>query len=273
VVLVANDEAGDLFVTFIDTSTYTVIQTMHFDGTDPNANNINATGGIEQCQFNPRDGNFYLNIPGSTTGGHTLRISQKNKNSPFTVTADFNSADVTACAPNGLAVGPAGQLGLGCSGNPPNEAVIISDIDGSTVSILPGLGRADEDWYNPGSNHYYFAASSPADLGVADAGNRGTSACNVASPPAGCPASDGTIPTASGSHSVAADSVLNTVFVPIRAGNTPPPGTLVCSSGLDSVTGLPGSDTDGCIAVYTATNDSDDVAAGNGNGNGQGNGN
>jgi hypothetical protein len=47
VVLVANDQPFDSFITFIDADTYQVIQQIKFDGTDPNGDNIHATG-IEQ---------------------------------------------------------------------------------------------------------------------------------------------------------------------------------------------------------------------------------
>ena len=61
-VLIANDEPVDNFITFISTETYEVLGTIKFDGSDQNGNNILANG-IEQCEFNPRDKKFYLNIP------------------------------------------------------------------------------------------------------------------------------------------------------------------------------------------------------------------
>jgi hypothetical protein len=265
VVFVANDEPGDNFGTFIDIKSHKVIQTMKFDGTDPNAKKINAIG-LEQCQYNPRDGKIYFNIPDSVPsggtgpmhvppgGGHTVRFSNRNATFPFfTIEADFNTANIIACAPAGLAVGPAGQLAEGCGGT---AGLIISDgtdatAGGSTIAILPGLGGIDEDWYNPGNNHYYYGNSNPGLLKAADAGNLGTAACTGA----GCPAADVSVPSGSGSHSVAADEVSNNVFVPIRAGS----GT-VCGSFTAS----------GCIAIYQGTNDADDISAGNGNGNGSG---
>ena len=152
---------------------------------------------------------------------------------PFHVEADFTIATSTGCVgPQGLSVGPAHQLALGCGGT---NSLIIDDRDGSTIATVAGGGGTDEDWYNPGSNHFYFAASTPAKLFVEDAG-----------PPA---SQDTTISTASGSHSVAADPSGNRVYVPIR-GNAVAGGTAaVCSSGFD-VFGNKGSDSAGCIAVY-----------------------
>ena len=51
VVLVANDDPADLFLTFISTKTYKVLGKIKLDGSDPNGANINATNGIEQCQW------------------------------------------------------------------------------------------------------------------------------------------------------------------------------------------------------------------------------
>ena len=114
VVLVANDDPLDNFITFIDQTTFGVIQRIRFDGTDPNGLNILANG-IEQCIFNPRDGKFYLNIP--NTGpvtvpptplpGVTVRISGS---APFQVEAVFDFSkpplNTTGCTGGtGIALG------------------------------------------------------------------------------------------------------------------------------------------------------------------------
>jgi hypothetical protein len=192
--------------------------------------------GIEQCQFDPRDGKFYLNIPntGLPTAmppgpGVVVRISG---HAPFHVEAVFTPACGGA---TGMAIGPDHQIGLACS----TSAEIIDDRTGNQIALLPTLGGADEMWFDPRSNHYFFGISTPGALGVADAG-----------PP---PVADSpNVATAPGSHSVAADLITRQVYVPIRAGA----GT-VCSSGVD-VFGVKGNDALGCIAVYAARGDSDD---------------
>jgi len=63
--------------------------------------------------------------------------------------------------------------------------------------------------------------------------------------------------TAVGSHSVAADSVTNEVYVPIRGNNAVANSGAVCSKATD-VFGLAGSDALGCILSYIAPRDSDD---------------
>ena len=251
VVLVANDDPVDNFITFIGEDSYKVLQRIRFDGTDPNGSNILANG-IEQCQFNPRDGKFYLAIPmtgpatAATPGdGVVVRISA---HAPFHVEKVFPiSSTATGCfGPQGLTVGPDHQIALGCGGT---NSLIIDDRDGSTIKVVAGEGGTDEVWYNAGNNHYFFARSTAATLGVEDAG-----------PP---PSADPNAATAAGSHSVAADEHRNQVYVPIRGNNgTTPPSTTgkICSSAKD-VFGNAGSDALGCIAVYTAPRDKDDRRA------------
>jgi hypothetical protein len=252
VVLIANPLASDNFITFVNADTFEVIQRIRFDGTDPNGDNILANG-IEQCIFNPKDGNFYLNIPntGASTlatplPGVTVRISGKAPFHVEKIVADFSKAplNTSGCAGgSGIALGPDHQLANDCG-------VIIDDRDeNKLIANFESEGGADEIWFNPGDGHYFFADTTAAHLGVVDAG-----------PP---PSADLTAKTAPGSHSVAADSVTNEVYVPIRGNNgTVPPTPLasggnVCSKAND-VFGLAGSDALGCILTYIAPSDSDD---------------
>jgi hypothetical protein len=253
VVLVANDDPLDNFITFIDEDTFGVIERIRFDGTDPNGDNILANG-IEQCVFNPRDGKFYLTIPATGTAaaskpGVIVRISGKAPFKVEKVIADFSKAplNTTGCTgSSGMAAGPAGQLGLSCG-------LIIND-NGAIVANFPSEGNSDEMWYNTGNNHYFLAVSTCKQtvtttgcLGVIDAG-----------PP---PSADTVAGTAPGSHSVAVDARSNQVFVPIRGNTGQAPGPLgtTCSKGKD-VFGLAGSDALGCIAIYGAPSDQDDHA-------------
>jgi hypothetical protein len=253
VVLVANDDPLDNFITFVGEDSFKVVGKIRFDGTDPNGAKLKADG-IEQCAFNHRDGKFYLSLPdvgGGTNGvggstGHDGAVVRISGHAPFRVEAVFPIPASTGClGPQGMAVGPAHQLALGCGGT---NSLIIDDRNGGVIAVVAGQGGTDEDWYNPGGNHYYFARSTPAALGVEDAG-----------PP---PSGDPTVSTASGSHSVAADPIRNQVYVPIRgnAATTTPGTSKVCSSAKD-VFGNPGNDSLGCIAVYTAPNDADDCVA------------
>jgi hypothetical protein len=275
VVLIANDEPQDNFVTFFDVNTYANLGTISLNNIALPSGTTSSVG-IEQCQYNPRDGKFYLNLPDSTnTGGHVLRISSS---APFTIEADFNTSDIVTCKPAGLAVGPVDQLALGCGARtcsptpctpPPGNSLIISDgtgtrSGGSTISFVTDQAGADEIWYDYGSNHYYFARSTipgttpvVGALGVEDAGDATTApapdpdATGTCQGPTSTVTPGGCIVTASGSHSVAADSILGLVFVPISNSAAAQAGT-VCSGGLDAFH-VPGRDNLGCVAVYQSS--------------------
>jgi hypothetical protein len=135
-----------------------------------------------------------------------------------------------------MAIGPRHQIALGCGGT---NSLIIDDRDGTTIEIVTGEGGADQAWYNPGSNHYYFARLGPGILGVEDAG-----------PP---PQADTHTPTAGFSHSVAADPHKNQVYVPIRTSTITQTASVCGSKG--------GMDILGCIAIYDSPADTDDCIA------------
>ncbi len=134
IVLSANDDPLDNFLTFINTETYSIIGTNHkLDGSDPKfqikltptpAGTTNvAADGIEQCKFNPRTGSYYLAVPATkvttTTGtvagpGVVLKIS---RNAPFHIEETITIPAATGCqGPQGLAIGPRHEIQLGCGG-------------------------------------------------------------------------------------------------------------------------------------------------------------
>ena len=204
-VLLANDDESDLFLTFISTESYKIVGKLFLDGSDRNAQNIKATNGIEQCQWSPRTGKFYLAIPEvSGTGsnsvpGAVLEINPASMKVQKVFSIDFGfvagpPATANCLGPQGLAIGPQREILLGCS-NSGQGTVIINELDGDLVRNLPGLNGNDEVWYNPGDNHYFLAGSNHTGgpiLGVVDQ-----------SPDAN-DNEDTSVTTAAGSHSVAA---------------------------------------------------------------------
>jgi len=255
VVLVANDNEKDLFLTFISTETYSVVGKLFLDGTDSNAQNIKATNGIEQCQWNPRTKKFYLAIPevsgsgNNSVPGAVLEINPASMKVQKVFPIDFGfvagpPAAADCLGPQGLAIGPQREILLGCS-NAGKGTVIVDELDGSLVRNLPGLNGNDEVWYNPGDNHYFLAGSNHTGgpiLGVVD------------QTPDANDNEDASVATAAGSHSVAADPVKNQVYVP---GNKA--ATTLCGGS------------NGCIAVFTTTNDDPGICNGPGTpANGQG---
>ncbi|HEY3909401.1 MAG TPA: hypothetical protein VGM07_05865 [Stellaceae bacterium] len=217
-----------------------------------------ATNGAEQPQWDPNTGRFFLSIPNVSatdpTKGALVRIN------PLSAAIDAVYA-VSSCAPAGLALNPSNNtLLLGCSvtfdtaggpwsGTDTNTAAplqLIYGTNGFLQAVVPGPGSSDEVWYNSGDDHFYTGSSSSpfapsvivakatsvsqgaAVLGVVD----GTSQrLDQLVPTFNVPAVTGKHPSGS-SHSVAANSNNNQVFVPLPANNAYP-GCLT-----------------GCVAVY-----------------------
>jgi len=260
VVLMANDaDAPFPFISFISTQTYTVLKKIVFDGTN---GTVKATNGIEQCQFDPRTNKFYLNIPEVNGPGDDSVPGAVVTLSPETLNiVDTFMIPLASCAgPQGMAIGPRPQILLGCNGGAAGGAgasAVINEHNGSVLATLANEAGADEVWFNPGDGHYFIARSGAKPnqlLGVIDARGDKEDASAVTGP-AGAP----------NSHSVAADSESNHVFVPIGANH----GTVCTQAGGNSVVGCiavftaPHEDRDDCVAqgspVITASNGDDDA--------------
>ncbi|HWN48752.1 MAG TPA: hypothetical protein VNO18_02805, partial [Xanthobacteraceae bacterium] len=215
---------------------------------------------IEQPAWDPKTKRFYVSIPtiannppGCTFGppntcsGGLLVIDPATVKGPVTTIDGFNPATntgvvpLTACGPNGATVGPHDNLLLGCTPNnlPSGITTLVINAKTKNTAVVVGINGSDEVWFNKGDGRYYLGASafrktaaSPATpvLGVVD----GTSVLIE------------TIPTSSGSHSVAADSRRNLIFVPQVA-----PAAVVGAGGDTTTNGAAICGTqNGCIAVY-----------------------
>jgi hypothetical protein len=171
-----------------------------------------------------------------------LVINPKTLTAPTATLGAFNPGTntgvvpLTACGPNGSSVGPDDDVVLGCTpGNNPSDTItLIIDAKTKKQTAVAGVTGSDEVFYNRGDRRYYLGASkdlSGAVLGIVDAERKVLIE---------------KIPQSTGSHSVAADSQLNRIFVPQVA-----PASVVGSGG-DTTTvgaGICGTN-DGCIAVY-----------------------
>jgi hypothetical protein len=260
VVLVANDDDADLFLTFISTNTYEILGKLSLKGNDPDALNIKATDGIEQCQWNPRTGQFYLAIPsvGGTSGvndkpGVVLVINPVSRKVEKVFPIDFaflpavptttppTPATAACLGPQGLAIGPDREILLGCS-NAGQGSVIIDERNGDLIRSLNGLNGNDEVWYNPGDNMYFLAGSNHK-IGT----NPATPILGVVDQRPDTIGEDLDPPTVSGSHSVAADPVFNQIYVPVNSG-----GNALCGQ----------TSTTGCIAIFMSANHDDGICGG-----------
>ena len=218
---------------------------------------------IEQPAWDPTTGRFYVSVPviannpagcnfnadlGTVTCHGGLLVVDPANVEP--VYGAFNPAKHTgvvkldACGPNGATVGPHDNLLLGCTtANNPSDTstlVINAGIVGNSINVAHIVG-SDEVWFNKGDRRYYTGSNrrpGGAVLGVIDA------KANILIE---------TVPQSSGSHSVAADSERNLIFVPQSA-----PKAVVGNGGDTTAVGagICGS-TNGCVAVYMHDVDGD----------------
>ncbi|HEY4172738.1 MAG TPA: hypothetical protein VGM42_06890 [Rhodopila sp.] len=238
ILAVANNADTPPFLTMIDTDTHKVLKKIVFDGTNGTPN---ATNGLEQSQWSPKTGMFYVSVPqvGTTDpaqGG--LAVIDPASMSVVAV------HPVQDCTPAGLALGPHDQALLGCSvsfGTKPNvltQSVVMNIRSGHIVANIPQVGGSDEVWYDKGTRHYYLGARS-------DENRDGVNTPVLGTIDAGTNQFDGNVSTSTSAHSVAADARSHHVFVPIG---------FVAPGASDPTNPCP---TTGCIAVYVPSDDHD----------------
>jgi DNA-binding beta-propeller fold protein YncE len=196
VFIVANDADEPPFVTLISTKPgHKIIGKIVFD---------HASDGIEQPQYNPDDGMFYVDIP----------QIDKDKTKGALAVIDPRTAKlvkmlpVEGCIPHGLAVGKQGNMLIGCNaGNKrsglPGQLSVFDARKGAVVTVLPGPGGSDESNVDNKSDIFYSALGNYSDgptLAVIDAKSRKLLEM---------------IPTGAGAHSVAVNEANHRVFVPV----------------------------------------------------------
>jgi len=234
--------------------------------------------GLEQSTWEPKTQRFYASLPiiannpagcnyGQLIGpitcdGGLLVIDPTTLSKPTAVLGAFDAATntgvvpLTACGPNGISVGPGSNLLEGCTpgNNPSNTTTLVINALTKNSSHIMGITGSDEVWFNSGDQRYYTGSSRQLEdgntvpsLGVID----------------GASVLVETIPQSSGSHSVAADCIRNTIFVPQVApvsvvgsgGDTTGVGAGICGStnGCVAVYSHPASNVTACGAIYGST--------------------
>jgi hypothetical protein len=204
----------------------------------------------------------------TTTDGFVLKISLPVQSSPTTapstaaqhakVVAAYEIFPSTGCVgPAGLSIGPSyngtnsnGLIALGC-GATGGYSLIIDDAGLTVINVSLGAGNGvDETWYDPASNHFFFAnstttpAGGPGSLAIVDA-NEYPPLSHIqedGDQTNGTPALDTTVAVATGSHSVAVmpgtcgsssiPTQLSRVYVPTRSTLSTPNSstTTFCST-------------------------------------------
>lgn len=179
IILIANDADEPFpFVTFISAETHLRLGRLSYP---------QSTGGIEQSVWDPQRHLFYLCIPSTVLNpnGEVDEIDPITE----TVTRVFPITDPTFAGPAGLVLLPRDRLMT-------STGVVFDAKTGATLAEIAGVA-GDEIWFNQGDNRVYFG-NQP--VFVVDATTYGI----VTSFDAG------------DTHSLAADSENNHLFVPVR---------------------------------------------------------
>jgi hypothetical protein len=202
---------------------------------------------------NPPGCNFgQLPAPAPITCSGGLLVTDPT--SPKAVEGAFNPATNTgvlllkACNPNGSTVGPDNNLLLGCTPQNGPSDVISLVINARTKEQTPvnHITGSDEVWFNKGDRRYYLGASRDCTIP-----GRPCPTAAQQTPVLGVVDADRNllvekVPQSSNSHSVAADSKRNRIFV----GQVAP--VAVVGAGGDTTNvgaGICGGNS-GCVAVF-----------------------
>ncbi|WP_321795140.1 hypothetical protein [Caballeronia sp. J97] len=196
------------FVTFISTTTQSVVSKLTFTG----------SSGLEACTYDSTTKNFYINNDGTSAhpDGELDVITAKSVTAGTPVVSKAFPLD--KCSPTGIALGPNNDVLVGCdpSAGNPLITLILDRTTGAQLASVP-FGGTDQVTYDPGSNRYFL----PARHYVAS----GTAASSGFSPQMGV--IDGAtrqllykVPVGAGAHSVAVDSGLGQVYVPFQPGTS-----------------------------------------------------
>jgi hypothetical protein len=184
-------------------------------------------------------------------------IDPKTVTGPTTQLSAFNPATNTGvialngCSPNGSSVGPDDNILLGCTPqNNPNDVIqLVINAVSKKQTPIANITGSDEVWFNAGDDRYYTGSSRNCKVFPPPGGNCATASQQAAVLGVIDAKSNRlieTIPQSSNSHSVAADSKRNLIFVPqvapvsvVIGGDTTPVGAGLC-----------GQATNGCVAVF-----------------------
>ena len=143
--------------------------------------------GLEQSVWDPQSQLFYQAVPGKgidVFNPHTMGLVQS---------FGLPCTD----GPSGLALTNNQKLAAACG----DAGYFVQLHNGQIHKVIPEVGGADEIWFNPGDHNVYYARSGAQSLGVVNADND-QFVINL--------------PTAAGSHSVAASASNNHIFVPVN---------------------------------------------------------
>jgi hypothetical protein len=182
IIVIANDQDSPPYLTFISTDTQSVLGRLTYPPSQ-------ITFGLEQPVWNPKNDRFYQAVPANANNTGSIDVIN-----PLTMQVERSL--MTGCSPAGLVLTPSQRLKTSCG---ETFDAITGDRLGRTED--PGVA-ADQLWYNPGDNIYYFGFFN----GIAGGMGCAVVDANTNQLLAFIPAS---------THSLAADPNYNRIFIPV----------------------------------------------------------
>ena len=180
IIAIANDQDSPPYLTFISTDTQSVLGRYTYPASQTGS-------GLEQPVWNPKNDRFYQAVPANPNSTGSIDIIN-----PLTMQAERSL--ITTCSPAGLVLTPNQRLMTSCGQT-------FDAITGNSLGVTTGA-QADQLWYNPGDNRYYFGFFN----GVAGGQGCAVVDANTNQLLTYIPAS---------THSLAADPNYNRIFIPV----------------------------------------------------------
>jgi hypothetical protein len=234
---------GVPFSTLINTAgnANNIIAKITFNGTGGVPDASGPNGGAEQSAFDPATGKFYLNLvqlnqtgPGGVAQINPTTGAIEHVYDFATMSGGLGAGGV--CGPTGMAVGPGGQLFIGCGPSPTGSLILdpLANRGNGQLTDVAGISGEDMVWFDSHSG-LYFTASRTDPGGVPVLGIIDTAGTLLQK-----------VPTSPGAHSVAVDPVSGEVFMPF--GGAGPGGVAgsVCPFG--------------CMAIFAAVREPNSLA-------------
>jgi hypothetical protein len=179
ILMVANPNDNPPYLTFISTDTQAVLGKYTYPASQAIVPGTPG-GGLEQPVYNAKSKKFYQAVPSTSSSVGSIDVFD-----PVTM-KKVASYPTSACSPAGLTLASSQFMITSCG-------AVLDASTGTVVATVTGVS-ADQVWYNPGDNLYYFGG-----MGIVDANTNQ----NIA-----------TFPSAVG-HTLAADPNNNRVFAPV----------------------------------------------------------
>lgn len=230
--MIAAPEADTPFVTFINTTTQTVVATVTF--TDASGA---PSAGLEACRYDPTSDAFYINNDGTTANPHgeldvlpgpSIRALAVGATLNYTLLPGVKMYTEGNCDPAGLALGPGTDIAVGCAEGDKGVPLLVQIMNRTTGAIVasPNGGGGDQLEYDAATNRYYNAARNWTSTGLSG----DTIVPSLIIIDADSHAVVTRLPTGKNAHSVAVDSATHHAFVPTSSGGGQQAGLLTFST-------------------------------------------